>query len=176
MTREWHPRAVAQISLRSAQFLFASVSAALYAVDVTNWSSYNLHVHPNWIYAEVVSAISVASCFAQWWLALPRAAAATWDAIIFLLWLVTVAVFALILSGKKEPEEGFSIGRVGAAVGIDGLNMTLWLASVVEVCLCCGARQRLELRKKPEVSEEPKTFTSSDVKTPEEQPPPYERV
>ena len=107
---------------------------------------------------------------------MPRAAAATWDAVVFLLWLVTVAVFAQILSGKKDPEGGFSSGRVGAAVGIDGLNMALWLASAVEVCLCCGARQKLERQKKPEVSEQPEAFTSEDLKTPEEQPPPYERV
>ncbi|KAK7397660.1 hypothetical protein QQX98_012971 [Neonectria punicea] len=175
MTREWHPRALAQISLRSAQFLFACISAALYAVDVANWSSANLHVHPNWIYAEVVSVLSVVSCFAQWWLALPRAAAAIWDAVIFLLWLVTVAVFAQILSGDKDPEGTFSSGRVGAAVGIDGLNMALWLASIVEVCLCCGGRQKSQ-RQKSEVSKESTAFTSEIAKTPEEQPPPYEKV
>ncbi|KAF7544038.1 hypothetical protein G7Z17_g10262 [Cylindrodendrum hubeiense] len=186
MTREWHPRAIAQISLRSAQLLFSCISAALYAIDLGNWSSANVHANPNWIYAEFVSVVSVSSCIAQWWLALPRAASAIWDSGIFLLWLVAVAMFGQVLSGNKDPEGGHSIRRIGAAVGIDALNMALWFASAVEVCFCCGARKQSK-KQKPEMSEQSESFTSEDVKvsgektlddgkTAEEQPPPYERV
>ncbi|KAH6982893.1 hypothetical protein BKA56DRAFT_614908 [Ilyonectria sp. MPI-CAGE-AT-0026] len=176
MAREWHPRAVAQIALRSAQFLFSCISAALYAVDLANWSGTNTHANPNWIYAEFVSMVSVFTCIAQWWFALPRTASAIWDSVVFLLWLVVVSIFSQFLSGNKAPEGPYSTGRVSAAAGIDALNMALWFASAVEVCLCCGARQQLVKQKEPQTSERSEAFTSEEVKTPEEQPPPYEKV
>ncbi|KAH7157128.1 hypothetical protein EDB81DRAFT_413817 [Dactylonectria macrodidyma] len=174
MAREWHPLAVAQISLRSGQFLLACVSAALYAVDLAKWSSANAHADPNWIYVEFVAVVSIFSCIAQWWLALHRVAASIWDSVIFLFWLVAVAIFGQILSGKPGPEGGYSKGRLSASVSIDTLNMLLWFTSAVVACLCCGPRHQLERKKKLETSGYTEDFASESEKIPEEQPPSYE--
>ncbi|KAH7154922.1 hypothetical protein B0J13DRAFT_212875 [Dactylonectria estremocensis] len=174
MAREWHPLAVAEISLRSAQFLFACISAALCAVDLANWSSANAHADPNWIYVEFVAVVSVFSSIAQWWFALPRVAASIWDSVAFLLWLVAVAIFGQILSARPGREGGYSTGRLTASVSIDALNMVLWFASAVEACLCCGSRQHLEKKKRLEMSGYTEDFASESEKMPEEQPPSYE--
>ncbi|KAH6891068.1 hypothetical protein B0T10DRAFT_301694 [Thelonectria olida] len=176
MTREWHPRALAQITLRSLQFVFACISAALYAVDLANWSSASKHANASWIYAEVVSVLAVFTCVAQWWLALRPLASCPWDSLLFLLWLVAVAVFGQFLSGNDEPEGGFSKGRIGAAVGIDALNMVLWLMSAVEACMCCGATREVKRQKKVQPSQKERDFAMEEVKVADENPPSYDEA
>lgn len=150
MALSWHPVAVAQITLRGLQFLFAILSAALHGVDLGHWTSINAKAHPNWIYAEVVAVLAAISCVAQWWLHLPRSGAAVWDFVICLLWLVSVAVFGQILSKNTVVETDFSEGVVKAAVAIDTFNMVFWLASMVQACICCG-RQKKEKKENNEI-------------------------
>lgn len=174
MTREWHPRALARISLRSLQFLFACVSAALYAVDLGHWSSANKHANASWIYSSVVSVLAVASCFGQWWFDLRPLASGLWDSLLVLLWLVAVAVFGQFLSGSDEAGLPFSKERIGAAVGIDVLNMVMWLLSVVEACICCGAARQAKRGKGVEAPKKDGDFIMEEVNPPNDSPPAYE--
>lgn len=154
MTCQWHPRAVAQVTLRGLQFIFAVISAALYGADLANWSATNTHAHASWIYAEVAAVLAAFSSIAQWWLALPRPGAVAWDCAISLLWLVTVAVFAQNISNSADIEGKFLINRIKAAVAIDAVNLALWLASAVEACWCCDRRQQQKQPTAEEAMEE----------------------
>ncbi|RMJ18787.1 hypothetical protein CDV36_001565 [Fusarium kuroshium] len=181
MARQWHPRAIAQVTLRGLQFIFADISAALYGADLANWSATNTHAHPSWIYVEVTVALAAFSSIAQWWLALPRPGAVVWDCVISLLWLVTVAVFAQNISNSADMEQKFSINRIKAAVAIDAVNLALWLASVVEACWCCGGRQKQKQHATEEAMEEAGIAEKQDI-TKEKvaevalDPPPYVKV
>ncbi|KAM0427269.1 hypothetical protein ACHAPT_007699 [Fusarium lateritium] len=181
MARQWHPRAVAQVTLRGLQFVFAIISAALYGADLANWSTTNTHAHPSWIYAEVAAALTVFSSIAQWWFALPRPGTVTWDCVISLLWLVTVAVFVQNISKSTDIEQRFSVNRIKAAVAIDVVNLALWLASVGEACWCCGRRQKQkqpmaeEAMEEVGIAEKQNIVTEKDTKLPLD-PPPYVKV
>ncbi|KAI8720411.1 hypothetical protein NCS52_00486400 [Fusarium sp. LHS14.1] len=186
MARQWHPRAVAQVTLRGLQFIFAVVSAALYGTDLANWSAANTHANPSWIYAEVVAVLAALSSIAQWWLALPRPGAVVWDCVISLLWLVTVAVFAQNISNSTNMEQKFSTKRIKAAVVIDSVNLALWLASVVEACWCCGrkkqkqptteeAMEEVDIAEKKDLNDEKNFAKQKDAKVSLD-PPPYVKV
>ncbi|KAF4983746.1 hypothetical protein FDECE_17240 [Fusarium decemcellulare] len=173
MARHWHPQAIAQITLRSFQFLFAVISAALYAADLAHWSANNIHAHPSWIYAEVAAALAALSSIAQWWLALPRPVAVTWDCVICLLWLVAVAVFGQNISKSAAIEQEFSMDRVRAAVAIDAVNMTLWLVSAIEACWCCSKTRK---QKQCADVEEVDVIKRNETKISSDDPPPYAKV
>ncbi|WAO87892.1 Hypothetical protein NCS54_00521500 [Fusarium falciforme] len=187
MTRQWHPRAVAQATLRGLQFIFAVISAALYGADLANWSATNTHAHASWIYAEVAAVLAALSSMAQWWLALPRPGAVAWDCVISLLWLVTIVVFAQNISNSADIEQKFSINRIKAAVMIDAVNLALWLASVVEACWCCGRRQQqkqptteeameeMDISEKKDTNDEQNVTKERDAKAALD-PPPYVKV
>ncbi|RSL59757.1 hypothetical protein CEP53_005674 [Fusarium sp. AF-6] len=163
MARQWHPRAVTQVTLRCLQFIFAVISAALYGADFSNWSVTNTHAHASWIYAEVTAALAAFSSISQWWLALPRPGAVVWDCVISLLWLVTVAVFSQNISNSTDMEQKFSIERINAAVAIDAVNLDLWLGSVVEACWCCGGRPKQKQHTTEEAVEEVDIAEKQDI-------------
>ncbi|RTE83400.1 hypothetical protein BHE90_002042 [Fusarium euwallaceae] len=163
MARQWHPRAVTQVTLRCLQFIFAVISAALYGADLANWSATNTHAPASWIYAEVTAALAAFSSIAQWWLVLPRPGAVVWDCVISLLWLVTIAAFAQNISNSADVEQNFSINRIKAAVAIDAINLALWLASVVEACWCCSGRQKQKQHATEEVMEEVDISEKQDI-------------
>lgn len=142
MTRQLDDRSLGQIGLRSFQLIFAIVSAALIGADLANWTAMNSRADSRWVYAEVVAAISAFSCLAQWWLALNRAAAAIWDSICFMLWLVVVAVIGQVVFENKPVDGGYSTSRIRAAIGVGICNMLLWLASAAEACICCRFRRQ----------------------------------
>ncbi|KAI8676551.1 hypothetical protein NCS56_00543200 [Fusarium sp. Ph1] len=187
ITRQWHPRAVSQVTLRGLQFIFAVISAALYGADLANWSATNTHAHASWIYAEVVAVLAAPSSIAQWWLALPRPGAVVWDCVIGLLWLVTVAVFAQNISNSADIEQKISTNRIKVAVAIDAVNLALWLASVVEACWCCGRRQQqkqptaeeameeVDIAEKKDINNEQSVTKEKDAKVALD-PPPYVKV
>jgi hypothetical protein len=187
MARQWHPRVVAQVTLRGLQFIFAVISAVLYGADLANWSATNTHAHASWIYAEVAAVLAAFSSTAQWWFALPRPGAVTWDCVISLLWLVTVAVFAQNISNSADIEQKFSINRIKVAVAIDAVNLALWLASVVEACWCCGRRQQqkqptaeeameeVDIAEKKYINNEQSATKEKDAKVALD-PPPYVKV
>ncbi|EEU46275.1 uncharacterized protein NECHADRAFT_78710 [Fusarium vanettenii 77-13-4] len=186
MARQWHPRAVAQVTLRGLQFIFAVISAALYGADVANWSTTNTHANASWIYAEVTAVLAALSSIAQWWLALPRPGAVVWDCVISLLWLVTVAVFAQNISNSTDMDQKFSINRIKAAVAIDGINLALWLASAVEACWCCGrkkqkqptaeeAMEEVDIAEKKNLNDEGNVTKEKDAKVALD-PPSYAKV
>ncbi|KAL2694510.1 hypothetical protein Neosp_001093 [[Neocosmospora] mangrovei] len=186
MARQWHPRAVAQVTLRGLQFIFAVISAALYGADLANWSATNAHADASWIYAEVTAVLAALSSIAQWWLALPRPVAVVWDCVISLLWLVTVAVFAQNISNSTNMEQKFSTNRIKAAVVIDSVNLALWLASVVETCWCCGrkkqkqptieeATEEVDIVEKKDIIDEQNAIKEKDAKVALD-PPPYVKV
>lgn len=174
MTRSTNSRSFIRCTLCSLQFAFAVVSAALYGADLAVWSSTNTSADSRWIYAEVVAALAAISSLAQLRLRHIRAIKAVWCGIVFLLWLVAVAVLGQVALRREAVDGGYSPTRLKAAVATDISNMALWLASVVELCLCCHLRRNIEAQNKLDANGQGIGVESEEGRAPANHPPAYE--
>ncbi|OMP85491.1 hypothetical protein BK809_0004161 [Diplodia seriata] len=156
----WEPSGlhglIARTALRTSQFLLAVITAGLYGADLSHYNKTSSHhtaaAPTNWIYAEVVAALSALTCayhcFATarvvaWW--------CVWDGVVAVLWAALFGVFASTFVGgsgrKKEAADDewdltTDVRRMRAAVVFDCVCMVLWLCSALMGCMwCCRARR-----------------------------------
>lgn len=148
----WHRRGpfgvISRATLRTLQFVFAIVIAALYGVDLAHASKHHLHGQTEWIYAEFVVALSAITCAVHCFATIVHVAWVTWDTVLFVLWMAQVGVFGNIYirhdSDIQQPyvEATQSITRMRAAICIGLINMLLWLlTTVLGVTWCIRTRK-----------------------------------
>lgn len=176
MARYTDPRTLTQYILRGLGLLFAVISAALYAPDLAAWTRTNTTADSRWIYAEVVATLAVISSLAQFWLKRFSAVTALWSGVIFLLWLVTVAVLGQVAFQGEVVEGGYSLARLKAAVVIDVVNMAIWLVSAVEFCLCCHRGRKGKKQGKIERVEQVNVVETREIRRSVDRLPAYEEV
>ncbi|KAJ5414575.1 hypothetical protein N7509_001202 [Penicillium cosmopolitanum] len=161
----WHRRGpfgvISRATLRTLQFVFAIVIAALYGVDLTHASKHHLHGQTEWIYAEFVVALSAITCAVHCFFMVVHVAWVTWDTVLFVLWMAQVGVFGNIYirhdSDIQQPyvEATQSITRMRAAVWIGLINMLLWLlTTVLGVAWCIRTRKVTRRTDKDEQEQE----------------------
>ncbi|KAL6889994.1 UDP-glucose,sterol transferase [Trichoderma evansii] len=140
-----HHGICARITLRIFQFVLAVITAALYGIDLASWAHTSEKADPNWIYAEVVAALSALTGVAHCFFTITSVTWCVWDGVLFLLWLVLAAVFGQIifLVRGETNQEDFSMRNMKAAFWIDLFSMLLWLATAVEGCLWCFVTRKI---------------------------------
>ncbi|CAI7637943.1 unnamed protein product [Penicillium manginii] len=147
----WHRKGpfgvFTRATLRTLQFVFAIVIAALYGVDLAHASKTNQHGQTEWIYAELVVVFSAITCAVHCFVTIVHVAWVTWDTVLFILWMAQVGVFGNIYmrhdSDIQQPyvQVTQSVTRMRAAVWIGFINMLLWLlTTVLGVAWCIRTR------------------------------------
>ncbi|KAJ5095118.1 hypothetical protein N7532_007409 [Penicillium argentinense] len=144
---------ITRATLRTLQFTLAIIIAALYGVDLSHASKHNLHGPTEWVYAELVAALSAITCLIHISVRVVHVAWSTWDGVLFVLWLAQTGVFGCIYitNDIQDPyrESTRSISRMRAAVWIDFVNILLWLlTTVLGIAWCVRTRKitrRLDL-------------------------------
>ncbi|RAL08262.1 MARVEL domain-containing protein, partial [Aspergillus homomorphus CBS 101889] len=136
----------ARATMRMLQFVFAVIVAALYGVDLAHATKTRAPASSEWIFAEVVAALSALTCIVHCFVVVKRVAWSAWDAVLFVLWLAQTGVFGtLYVPREVEPADRAtttSLIRMRMAVWFDLLNMGLWLVStVMGVAWCVRARR-----------------------------------
>lgn len=135
----------ARATLRTLQFTFAVIVAALYGIDLSQSTSTNTHANSAWVFAEVVATLSIITCGIHCLVAVKRVAWCAWDWVLFILWVAQFGVFGAIYLGGKDLVNGQytqSVTRMKVTDLIDGLNMMLWFTSAVGgVVWCCVERK-----------------------------------
>ncbi|PYH79064.1 hypothetical protein BO82DRAFT_267056, partial [Aspergillus uvarum CBS 121591] len=130
-------------TIRTLQLIFATLVAALYAVDLAHATETGSHAPSEWIFAQVVACLSAVTAILHCTLGLKRVIAAwsAWDFVLFVLWLAQTGVFGTIyISEDVEPlyrERTTSLLRMRVAVWIDLVNMALWLGTTVMGLVWC---------------------------------------
>ncbi|EYE89996.1 uncharacterized protein EURHEDRAFT_431408, partial [Aspergillus ruber CBS 135680] len=137
---------IIRTALRTLQFTFAIITAALYGIDLTHSTATSAPAGSEWIYAEVVAALSAITCIVHCFATVTRVGWCTWDFVLFVLWMAQTGVFGNIYV-KKDIEGDYvqateSLGRMRAGVWIGLVCMALWLATfVLGVGWCCRTRK-----------------------------------
>ncbi|KAJ5984516.1 hypothetical protein N7481_006615 [Penicillium waksmanii] len=161
----WHRRGpfgvISRATLRTLQFVFAIIIAALYGVDLAHASKHHLHGQTEWIYAEFVVALSAITCAVHCFVTVVHVSWVTWDTVLFVLWIAQVGVFGNIYirhdSDVQQPyvESTQSITRMRAAVWISLINMFLWLlTTILGVAWCIRTRKVTRRTDKDEQEQE----------------------
>jgi hypothetical protein len=161
----WHRKGpfgvFTRATLRTLQFVFAIVIAALYGVDLAHASKTNQHGQTEWIYAELVVVFSAINCAVHCFVTIVHVAWVTWDTVLFILWMAQVGVFGNIYmrhdSDIQQPyvQVTQSVTRMRAAVWIGFINMLLWLlTTVLGVAWCIRTRKVTRRTDKNEQEQE----------------------
>lgn len=151
----WHTTGPAGLYIRAAfrtlQFLLAIIVAALYGVDLHNSTRTHTHANSDWVYAEVVAALSILTCAAHCFLTIRHVAWTVADWVLFFLWVAQVGVFGTIYIGGQE--NGMVIDgsadatrRMRAAVWFDIVNMVLWFSTAMSGIVWCCVKRRVTRR------------------------------
>lgn len=137
---------ITRIALRTLQFILAIIIAALYGIDLAHSTKTSTHAGSEWIYAEVVAALSAITCIVHCFATVTRVGWCTWDFVLFVLWMAQTGVFGNIyvradVQGDYVHATG-SLGRMSAGVWIGLVCMVLWLGTfVLAVGWCCRTRK-----------------------------------
>lgn len=145
----WHTDGIfgifARAAIRTLQFVFAIIVAAIYGVDLGHATKIHAHANSEWVYAEVVACLSAITCILHCFVTVKRVAWSTWDGVLFVLWLAQTGVFGSIYgSGVRPGYEGAtqSLLRMRVGIWIDLVSMLLWFTStVLAVAWCIRARR-----------------------------------
>ncbi|KAJ5329349.1 hypothetical protein N7452_009739 [Penicillium brevicompactum] len=146
----WHKGGVCGLvpraALRTLQFVFAITVAGLYGVDLARATKSNTAAPTEWVYAEIVAALSAITCIIHCFVTVVHVAWSTWDGVLFVLWLAQTGVFGNIYtSGVKTSEyrtATSSLPRMQAAVWIDLVNMLTWFTTfILGIAWCCRTRK-----------------------------------
>ncbi|KAM3537585.1 hypothetical protein ARSEF1564_009492, partial [Beauveria bassiana] len=139
---------VANMALRCAQCVFAILVAALSGVDLGRWSQSGSHADSRWIYAEVVSVVSILTAWACGFRqrrAQSRASLGVcvfWQAVLGLLWVVVSAVYGQ-LAASDTAAAGEELDVTGPAVGMafaaSSFSTLLWFLDALKACARCTA-------------------------------------
>lgn len=146
----WHKGGVCGLvpraALRTLQFVFAITVAGLYGVDLARATKSNTKAPTEWVYAEIVAALSAITCIIHCFVTVVHVAWSTWDGVLFVLWLAQTGVFGNIYTSGAETSEyktaTSSVVRMRAAVWIDLVNMLMWFATfILGIAWCCRTRK-----------------------------------
>ncbi|KAM3462923.1 hypothetical protein NHJ6243_003725 [Beauveria neobassiana] len=139
---------VANMALRCAQCVFAILVAALSGVDLGRWSQSGSHADSRWIYAEVVSVVSILTAWACGFRQRRAQSRASlgfcvfWQAVLSLLWVVVSAVYGqLAASDSAAAAEELDVTgpAVGMAFAASSFSTLLWVLDALEACARCTA-------------------------------------
>ncbi|EPE28157.1 hypothetical protein GLAREA_04948 [Glarea lozoyensis ATCC 20868] len=162
-TEYWHTGGSTGLFMRAAlrtlQFVFAVIIAALYGVDLAHSTATKSRANSAWVFAEVVSALSIITCAVHCFVTVKRVAWCAWDFFVFILWIAQFGVFATVyIGGGTDSAEGFetlSVSRMKAAVWLDAINALLWFVTFVSgIAFCCTARRVTRGTKKGDLEAE----------------------
>ncbi|KAJ5476340.1 hypothetical protein N7475_002069 [Penicillium sp. IBT 31633x] len=146
----WHKGGIcgliSRATLRTLQFVFAITVAGLYGIDLAHATEVNSPAPTEWVYAEVVAALSAITCIIHCSIPVVHVAWSTWDAVLFVLWLSQTGVFGAIYTSGATRDDykhaTLSVSRMRAAVWIDLVNMLLWFATfIMGIAWCCRTRK-----------------------------------
>ncbi|SPO02602.1 uncharacterized protein DNG_05275 [Cephalotrichum gorgonifer] len=131
--------------LRALQCTFALATAVLYGLDLASATDRRVTPGSGWIYAEVVSGLSLLGCLSHLVFTMTKCRWSLVDWVIFILWVAQFGVFGTIFLGSPSLDRGGSYSdhnRMLAAVWVDMVNMLLWFASgCISLVKCCAARR-----------------------------------
>lgn len=149
----WEPTGlcglIARTTLRTTQFVLAVIVAGLYGADLAHNTQTSTHAPTNWVYAEVVAALSALTCAYHCFVTVKVVAWCVWDGVVAVLWAAHFGVFASTYLGARPEGEGgeewdltTDVRRMKVGMGIGCVCMVLWLCSAVMGCAwCCRARR-----------------------------------
>ncbi|POR33574.1 Uncharacterized protein TPAR_06269 [Tolypocladium paradoxum] len=116
-------------------FALALTVCGLYGTDLNTANHLDRHADSKWVYAVVVGALSAVTCvfyFLPFVLRHAGIVAATWNFILFILWIVVFGIFGALFI-KENPEGNSDIQRMKSAIWVDLVNALLWLISSLAV-------------------------------------------
>ncbi|KAK5135620.1 hypothetical protein LTR08_005100 [Meristemomyces frigidus] len=123
------PGALARLTLRFFQFIFAIVVAALYGIDLHHASEEHAYTDGKWVFAEVCAVLSCVTCLIYGLPFIKSYWAFGWDWVLFILWTALFGIFGhLYIPAHPTPQQHGQI-RMKHAVWIDLINMLLWLVT-----------------------------------------------
>lgn len=137
---------ITRIVLRTLQFTLAIIIAVLYGIDLSRSTKTSTHAGSEWIYAEVVAALSAIICVVHCFATVTRVVWCTWDFVLFVLWMAQTGALGQIYI-RRDVEEDYvratgSLGRMRAGVWVGLVCMVLWLGTfVLWVGWWCRARK-----------------------------------
>ncbi|CAG8948125.1 unnamed protein product [Penicillium salamii] len=146
----WHKSGVCGLvpraALRTLQFVFAITVAGLYGVDLARATKSNTSAPTEWVYAEIVAALSALTCIIHCFVTVVHVAWSAWDGVLFVLWLAQTGVFGNIYTSGTATREyettTSSLPRMRAAVWIDLVNMLMWFTTfILGIAWCCRTRK-----------------------------------
>ncbi|KAH7021823.1 hypothetical protein B0J12DRAFT_390325 [Macrophomina phaseolina] len=155
----WQPTGlcglITRTALRTSQFIFAVIAAALYGADLAHSSTTTSTSSPtNWIYAEVCAGLSAITCIVHCFATVTNVAWCVWDFVVCVLWAAAFGVFGSIFIGAKKEDSvddewdlTMDVERMRVALGVDAVCMVLWFATAVMGCAWCCRARRVKRRK-----------------------------
>ncbi|EYE92862.1 MARVEL domain-containing protein, partial [Aspergillus ruber CBS 135680] len=137
---------ITRTALRTLQFTLAIIIAALYGIDLSHSTRTSTAAGSEWIYAEVVAALSAITCIVHCFATVTRVGWCTWDFVLFVLWMAQTGLFGNIyVKGHVQEEYRDATGsleRMRAGVWVGLVCMLLWLGTfVLGVGWCCRTRK-----------------------------------
>ncbi|KAF4535192.1 uncharacterized protein LTHEOB_12725 [Lasiodiplodia theobromae] len=106
----WEPTGlcglIARTTLRTTQFVLAIIVAGLYGADLAHNTQTSTHAPTNWVYAEVVAALSALTCAYHCFVTVKVVAWCVWDGVVAVLWAAHFGVFASTYLGARPEGEG----------------------------------------------------------------------
>ncbi|KAJ5662688.1 hypothetical protein N7462_011614 [Penicillium macrosclerotiorum] len=136
---------VVRAALRTLQFTFAIIVAALYGVDLAHATKTDSHAPSEWIYAELVAAASAITCIIHCSVMVTHVAWSAGDGVLCVLWVAQVGTFGTIYNSDISvyyANVTLSIARMRAAFWIDLINMLLWLlTTILGISRCIQTRK-----------------------------------
>ncbi|CAI7642491.1 unnamed protein product, partial [Penicillium palitans] len=95
---------VCRAALRTLQFVLAVTIAGVYGVDLAHATKTSQHANAEWIYAEIVAALSAITCIVHCFVTITRVGWSAWDGVLFVLWLAQVGVFGSAYASNVQNE------------------------------------------------------------------------
>ncbi|KID90362.1 hypothetical protein MAJ_10968, partial [Metarhizium majus ARSEF 297] len=148
------PYTAAYSVLRSAQFISAVLVAAVCGIDLGAWSRLHQHADSRWVYAEVVSVLSVILSLVRG-IRGPHTQSTVrltcrclLDSVLSLLRLVSSAVFGQIaVKGVGAVVLPFSMPAVNAAFYLSILSTLVWLTAAITTFMPCRRKGKARIVK-----------------------------
>lgn len=137
---------ITRAALHTLQFTLAIIIAVLYGIDLSHSTKTSTPAGSEWIYAEVVAALSAITCIVHCFATVTWVGWCTWDFVLFVLWMAQTGLFGNIYV-KEDVQEEYrdatgSLGRMRAGIWVGLVCMVLWLGTfVLGVGLCCRTRK-----------------------------------
>ncbi|GFP52947.1 hypothetical protein ACSS6W_000378 [Trichoderma asperelloides] len=114
-------------------FALAITVCGLYGTDLQRAKKFDDYTNSKWVYAVVVGALSAATCalyFIPFIIEAGSIFVASWDAILFVLWITLFGVFGKLYIHENAHGNG-NIERMKHAVWVDLTSALLWLTATV---------------------------------------------